>query len=346
MKVAAMVLTARPCVAHFRLRVMLVLALACRGASKNNPADGNVAAVLDASGQVTPAPRRLQVDLPNVPEVDFQDFDLDYGEITGTVTWTTPYDPLDSVTGYAVYLTDSAGTHAGRIELGTTALGVNHLVVPNHTATENLTHVFVHTRSAAGTSPHGTGYPVCDIDLEDSLWLVNAVAMPQRWGVRELSFYTSPNCTDGLLRMAQGATGQDSLAGYPPENAFDGDDDTVWVSDCTSCNVGSTTIGGLGICNVREVRCIKIKQCVLDWGGVCPTDAGMAPRMSLLVRGSNVFTWKVLPYDDQNTNGKLNDGRYEEELLIVAGRRRRAAYGVFGDVDVPSAALTNPQFKR
>lgn len=79
--------------------------------------------------------------------VAFTDFDLDAGQLGGTVSWGSPLDTV-SVTEYNVYLAEGA-SGAGRLHLATLpALGARSFLVPADTALASFTHVLVYPASA------------------------------------------------------------------------------------------------------------------------------------------------------------------------------------------------------
>lgn len=283
--------------------------------------------IIGAYGQAVA--RELQQALPPVSAVDFQDLDLDAGEVAGTVLWTPPPNAAE-VSAYEVYLSDGEGSLAVQAHIGTVAVGTNTLTVAANTTlttpSGNRTHIFVFTRSPLGVSPEGAGVELCDVRSQDTLFLVNAEETTAPWGVTELSFYAKPDCSGAALRWVQsGSTGHAGV--HVHDNAFDGDDTSAWTSICNTCGEGEVSLGVLGVCRPQEVRCVRLQQCVRGSGTFgCPVAAGRLQQVRLLVQGEVAYTWKVLKRPRAGGNDNLRD-----ELLTVVGRRRRAAFVAFSE---------------
>lgn len=285
--------------------------------------------------------RRLQV-LPSVLSVAFQDADVVKYSIGGRLSWTPPPPSTpfwNEVNGYKVYLGDDKGNQ--RLYIASVAgSGSLYYDIPPNTPLSNYTTFWVHTVSPLGESPVGYSLPVCDVDHTDTIYVVNAAATSAPWGVIEISFHQHPTCQSPAMGWATyGSTGY--LAGFPSGNAIDKSYATAWVSNCTACGIGQSSIGIIGVCEVTSVRCIKLRQCLAGTtsGGACPSAVGRTTALALMVRGEHMYTFKVLtPENLQNI--------YTEETLSVASRRRRANYGLFSDTEVEDARTTNPQFTR
>lgn len=308
-------------------------------------------AICSSCGQ---EPRRLEPQrLVPATSIDFQDLDLESGKIGGPIVWDPPEDTTD-VTAYEVYLADSTGGVAGpgdplpdlRLHLGTVAVGTQSLSLPLSTVLNgSLSHIFVHTRSLLGISPEGTGVAVCDVASQDSLYIVNAATQTAAWGVTELKFYTQPDCSGDPMRYVQ--TGSTGAAGaYPDGHAFDANEATAWVSSCTDCAAGHVSLGVIGVCEPAEVRCVSVRQCLPSGATTgCPSGLERLQQITLLARGEVVYTWKTLRGAQ---SGQGFQGYLEEEKLMVAGRRRRAAFTVLSDTVIASRSdqFTNPGFSR
>jgi len=249
---------------------------------------------------------------------------------------------IDEVTGYTIYLADSAGSTVDRVTLGSVAVGTNSFTVPAGTAlTGSLSHFFVHSSSNLGLSPEGAGGEICDLSATDNLFLQNAKVSTTSWGVPELSFHRLPDCSDTAIKFVQ--TGISGYSGsYVEANAFDGDANTPWVSSCSSCAIGEALIGIVGVCKAEEVRCVKLRQCTAGRGDFgCPLTASRMQRVSLLAKGQHVFTWNNLQGQTSTVLPAL-----EMEMLTVPSRRRRATMSAFVDVSyqVQANAEVNPGF--
>jgi len=298
--------------------------------------------VPDIGGSDGPYPPRvLQQALPLVSGVDFQDLDIDVGEIQGTVSWVPP-DDTSELSGYEVYLTDSIGTASMQTHFGSVAVPGASVVVPPHTSLTGpagpRTHIFVFARSPLGMSPQGVGTTICDVGRQDTIFLVNAEAASGQWGVVELRFFPTPDCSGSPFRWVE--TGSSNHV--PPHNAslaFDGDANSAWVSSCAGCPAGAISLGIIGVCQPQAVRCVRVRQCVPNVGLSCPATAGRMQQLRLLVQGQDICTWKVL-------KGLRPTGTeiLQEEDLIVSGRRRRAGFTRFSESLPPPEQFTNPGF--
>ncbi|OLP93397.1 hypothetical protein AK812_SmicGene24708 [Symbiodinium microadriaticum] len=314
--------------------------------------------------------------------------DLATGLIGGTLSWVPPAS-ISEVISYTIYLADSANTPSSRTTLGSVAVGTNSLAVSSGTASSSsASHFFVHSESALGLNPNGAGLEICDVSASDSLFLQNAVATSDPWGVADLSFHRrwvssgtassssashffvhsesalglNPNgagleicdvsASDSLFLQNAVATSDPwgvadlsfhrAQAGYEESKAVDGDPNTPWVSSCSACSVGQALIGVIGVCKPEEVRCVQLRQCTLNRGDYgCPLTASRAPQISLLVQGQHTFTWRVMQGQTDAVTPAV-----EVELLSVPSRRRRATLSAFVDVSyqVEPNATVNPGF--
>lgn len=271
-----------------------------------------------AAEQHAPA-RRLPVALPLVLHVDFQDFDLDAREVSGLVSWAPPADTTD-VSGYIVYLADSLGSVASRIQVGAVPLGTNMLSVSESMSLGGLSHLYVHTRSLLGESPDGVRFEICDVTEADTLRITNVAATTAPWGVVEVSFFASPRCSGAPMRWARlNVSSGIALAEY----AVDGNIATAWVSDCTVCGLGQESLEVVGVCKPEEVRCVKIWQCNPERDGKfgCPPGVGRTTDVQLYAQGEAVHAWQSM----------TSWPTLREEILTVPGRRRRASYTLFSE---------------
>lgn len=287
------------------------------------------------------SPRTLQVALPLVSNVDFQDLDLNVSAIKGTVSWVPPAD-VSEVIGYDVYLTDSIGTASVQALLGFVPVGENSLEVPPNTslisAAGNRSHIFVFTKSPLGTSPQGVGVELCDVGTQDSIFLVNAEASTAQWGVIELAFFEASDCSGDAYRWAKsGSTGH--YGAHAASNAFDRNETSAWVSSSATFEAGAVSLGVVGVCRPGAVRCVRLQQCIPNLGeSGCPVTAGRLQQLRLIVQGEDVCNWRVLK-GLRNGNEVLR-----EELLVVAGRRRRAAFVRLSESPPRPEQYTNPGF--
>jgi len=285
------------------------------------------AEVADADAATGARERRLPVALPIVTSLDFQDLDLNRGNISGAVVWTPPADTSE-LTGYVVYLSDQAASPSGRVEFGFVPIGTNTLDVEENTSLAGLTHIFVYARSALGVSPNGATVEVCDVSGEDKLAIEIARDTTAPWGVAELTFHASGRCEDTPMRWAEVTTesnfGDAALA-------VDGDIQTSWYSECVACAAGAERLEVSGVCKPDTVRCVKIQQCKMDGSYNCPIGAGRSEGLTLSVNGQPAHTWTGLRPGDS----------VRDERLTVPGRRRRAAFAVLSEVPPRKEQTTN-----
>lgn len=97
-----------------------------------------------------------------------------------------------------------------------------------------------------------------------------------QWGIIELDFYDDVECTRSLRRSKQSILHSRGSA-WPPDNAFDWREDTLWKTGCGKCYPGTKcepcekakAYLGLEFKKLVVVRCVKLIQ--LDEGdGNCP----------------------------------------------------------------------------
>jgi len=211
-------------------------------------------------------------------------------------------------------------------------VGTNLLTVNADTSTLYGSRLWVHsTTKIGGELPNGVSAGVCDVSSNDTLHIGNPLATSSSWGVTELEFYTSIDCSGSKMPFVEADSNVASRDSNPYDRAFDANFDNCWVSECAGdagqCAPGEVMLGIVGVCSPEEVRCVRIRQCYPfgDNAAHCPADVVRVSQIDLFVRGEQVYRWENL-LSETRRRGESPNRAYDEEHLVLPGCRRQAAF--------------------
>jgi hypothetical protein len=91
----------------------------------------------------------------------FEDYDLDFSDLGGTMTWEPPPD-TSQVTHYLIYFAESSDA-SNRELLGNTTVGTHEILVSVNTRIRNFTHLVLFAMSSLAESSAFTPLPLVDV---------------------------------------------------------------------------------------------------------------------------------------------------------------------------------------
>lgn len=252
-----------------------------------------ITSVSTLAEQTTPTFLELPDVIREAKSVQFDDMDLDLGDLGGAVSWT--YDNNAGVVHYSVYLAESS-TGSGRLLLGN---GAQAVAVPFDTAAQSFSHIVVYSNSALAEQTTPAYVSISDyevtitsVSFPDSDLDANEIGGEVTWTASDplgrASSFTAYRSDDATGANRTSIPGQSSTSALVAENTVnDADYITVFA---TSTEEQTTPTAFLSIVdNAVLAENVRFIDTDFDAGEIGGEILWSAPAFDPMVSHYNVY---------------------------------------------------------